>query len=314
MSVHAVEVGVGDRDVGGVAGGAARRVDPAHGLERRGQVAPERRLGGQRLADLVLGRERELLERRVLEPRELVAVERRALAQLGDAAGEVGHPSYSIPASASAASLEPDRALVLLAQVAEQPGGARQQRDRLQRVRGQPEVEHRRGDRARHVEREHAAVDLGHGGLDRAHERDMLAGHAELVGQREQARGARVAVLVQRMAEAGQRPALLAVLAHELDRVGAGGERLGQHRARVLGGAEDHRAAARAARPPPRPAATRARRRASCARPARSARARARRSPPGRRRSCAARARRARGPSAAGRTSRSATAAPSAPR
>ncbi len=43
----------------------------------------------------------------------------------------------------------------------------------------------------------------------------MLARDAELVGQREQARGARVAVLVQRVAEAGQRRAALAVLAHD---------------------------------------------------------------------------------------------------
>ena len=37
---------------------------------------------------------------------------------------------------------------------------------------------------------------------------------------------------------------LLAVLAHELHRVGAGRQRVAQHRPGVLGGAEDHRAAA----------------------------------------------------------------------
>ena len=56
------EVGVGDRDVGRVAGGAARRVDAPDALERRGEMAAQRRLGGQRLADLVLRRERQRLE------------------------------------------------------------------------------------------------------------------------------------------------------------------------------------------------------------------------------------------------------------
>ena len=81
------EVGVGDGDVERVAGRPAGREDPPHGLGRRREVAAERRLGGERGAQLLLRRERqgrEVVEAAGLGARELVAVERRALAQRGE--------------------------------------------------------------------------------------------------------------------------------------------------------------------------------------------------------------------------------------
>ena len=156
----------------------------------------------------------------------------------------VGDPRFG-----EAREPEADRALVLLAQVPEQPGGAGEQRDRLERVRGQAEVEHRRGDRARDVQRQHAAVDLGTAPRSRAAarrarrrrraRRSCRAG-APCAGRRPGAAGAR----------SPERPPRLAVLADDRTGLGAGGEAVAQHRPRVLRRAEDTEPQ------PSRPAAT----------------------------------------------------------
>ena len=175
---------------------------------------------------------------------------------------------------------------LLLGEVREQAGGAREDRDRLDGVGREAEVEHHRRDRHRDVHRERLAPGLGDRVAEAAREQDVRPAHAAGVGELEDPLGARVDRPVNRMAEARQPCRRPRGSRAPPRRATAAGARAGDHprlrlleqpRAR-LGGAEDDRARSRGSPPRRRPAASRGRRRASSGPRRWSASSRARRS------------------------------------
>ena len=156
---------------------------------------------------------------------------------------------------------EADRARLLLGEVGEQAGGAGEDRDRLEHRRREAEVEQDRGDRHRDVEGQRLAPGLGDRRRGGAGQRAVRAGGAALGGKREDALGARVERLVQRMAEARDLAAGPADLRRPSRRArrrprprcGRGPRRGSGRRARRC---RARRCRSRGCRPPPRPAAT----------------------------------------------------------
>ena len=100
---------------------------------------------------------------------------------------------------------KPSGCSLLLGQVGEQAGRAREDRHRLHGGGREAEVEHHRGDRHRDVHRQRLAPGLGRRrrGSARASS-DVRPAHAALVGELEDPLGARVERPVHRMAEARQ--------------------------------------------------------------------------------------------------------------
>src|SRR5262249_51443581 len=113
-------------------------------------------------------------------------------------------------------------ALLLLADVADQAGAARDQREAAHDLDRDAAVRERGGDGAGGVDRDvaaGAAVDRGREDLERG---DVRAGDLVVPRDAEDARRARVVWDVDRVAEAGQRAARGAVLVDDGLRVGAG--------------------------------------------------------------------------------------------
>ena len=141
--------------------------------------------------------------------------------------------------------------LLLLGQMGEQAGRAREDRDGLHGGGREAQVEHHRRDRHRDVHRERLAPGLGHAVAEAAREQDVGPAHPAVVRELEDPFGARVERPVDRMAEARQLAAGGVDLARDVagDRLGRVTGRhlllrlLEQPRAR-LGRAEDDRAAA----------------------------------------------------------------------
>ena len=117
------------------------------------------------------------------------------------------------------------------------------------------EVGERRAADAGAVERQRLAEDLRRDAADRLEQRQVRAVRALLAGDADDDRRARIAVLVQVMAEAGHEPPAAAPRANGLRRsasqpassVGSGstrGQRVGEERAGVLADAEEARPAA----------------------------------------------------------------------
>ena len=149
-------------------------------------------------------------------------------------------------------------------------------------------TEQHRGDRGRHVEPQVLADRIGNDLLDRLGDLHVslidrrLLGHTRTARRRADrapcaAGGRSPAPLGPRHASVSTTAAAASVSEPDLARLAV---HLVEQAARRLRRAEDHDCRSRGCRPPPRPAAHRARRRASCARPGRWARGRARRSPP----------------------------------
>ena len=84
----------------------------------------------------------------------------------------------------------------------EQAGGAGEQRNCLDHRGGEAEIEQAGGDRHGDVHRQGAAPDFLHRRHEAAGKVDVGAGDAALVGERQDASGARIDRLVQRVAEA----------------------------------------------------------------------------------------------------------------
>ena len=151
--------------------------------------------------------------------------------------------------------VDPDRVDLLLGEVAEQAGAAGEQGEPAHRGDRQVEVgEHRAADPGT-VERERPAEHRRVGAADRLEQGEVVAERPVVAGQREQHGCARVAVLVDGVAEAGDEPARPLRLRHHLHRQlvplggrrrprGAGGEGVRQEDRGVLGDAEEARAAA----------------------------------------------------------------------
>ena len=136
-------------------------------------------------------------------------------------------------------------------QMGDEAGGAREDRHGANEAGRNIDVAQRRRDRHRHVHRQRLAPDLGRRLGQRQRRLDRAPGDAALARERDHPLGARIDGLVQRMAIAGQRLALLAMLARDRERgvveraegVGAG-EHVLDHLPAKIGRAEDHRAAA----------------------------------------------------------------------
>ena len=141
--------------------------------------------------------------------------------------------------------------LLLLGQMGEQAGRAREDRNGLHGGGRKAQVEHHRGDRHGDVHRQRLAPGLGHGVAEAAREQDVGPAHPAGVGELEDPLGARVERPVNRMAESRHLAAGGVDRTRDLlgDRRGLATGRhlllrlLEQPRAR-LGRAEDDRAAA----------------------------------------------------------------------
>ena len=210
--------------------------------------------------------------------RQLLAVEGRALEEVGElgavarvvdgellgpgAGLDLGREHQSGPVLRPALVLdrllgpprhqEAERLLLLLGQVGEQAGRAREDRNGLHGGGREAEVEHHRRDRHRDVHRQRLAPGLGDGVAEAAREQDVRPAHAAGVGELEDPLGARVERPVDRMAEARHPAAGRVDRARRSRAATAAGVAAGRHlllrlleqpRAR-LGRAEDDRAAA----------------------------------------------------------------------
>src|SRR3990167_1809135 len=97
--------------------------------------------------------------------------------------------------------LDRHRVLALFQDVPHQPDGTRQDADAAHDLPRQPEFATDGADGAGRVDRQHLAGGTFSLGADQLFEPDVVAGKAVVLGDLEQARGARVNRLVQRMTE-----------------------------------------------------------------------------------------------------------------
>src|SRR5262249_8967952 len=132
---------------------------------------------------------------------------------------------------------EADRLLPLFRKMREQPGRAREDRDRLHGVVREPEVAHHRGNCHRDVPGQGLVPRLRDGTAQRTRTRDVVSADAALVGELEDALRTRVDRSVHRMAESGDLAAGVVNRTRELEWLLV---RLEQPRT-LPGRAEDHR-------------------------------------------------------------------------
>ena len=190
-----VEVARGQRDVAGRARRPARRVDADDLAGLGAEVRADRVLGSAARAELGLVGQRQLRRSSSRPPfraGELLAVERRALEQVGElravalaVEGELLVPGAGLDLGLEDHALvldrvlgrgreqEADRLLLLLGEVREEARRPGEDRDGLRRRRREAEVEQHRGDRHRDVHRQRLAPDLGDGVAEAARPLDV---------------------------------------------------------------------------------------------------------------------------------------------